>query len=124
MQITQNLVELLNARLKDLMFEVSLANAIELAEDMELAGVDDMKVSLLAKMEATFLKPLPDMEKMRQALEDVKNQLEVTIQLDYLANKFKTIGASEALIAEMMELKDRNLEELMRVVKVNKEEVE
>jgi ribosomal 50S subunit-associated protein YjgA (DUF615 family) len=100
MKITQSLVELLNARLKDLMFEVSLSNAIELAEDMALDGSEQMKQSLLNQMSVTFDKPIADVEEMRQALEEVKNQLEATVQLDYYAEKFRGIGATDSMIGE------------------------
>lgn len=124
MKITQDLVELLNARLKDLMFEVSLSNAIELAEDMELDGADTMKQSLLDKMSGTFNTPVADMEQMQFLLDRTKNQLEVTVQLDHRANQFESIGASKGLIGELMLLKEENLKQLLRVLRITEEEVE
>jgi hypothetical protein len=124
MKITQNLVELLNARLKDLMFEVSLSNAIELAEDMELDGADTMKQSLLDNMSGTFGTTVSDMEQMQFLLERTKNQLEVTVQLDHRANQFESIGASDTMIGEMMLLKEENLKQLLRVLRITEEEVE
>lgn len=124
MKITQNLVELLNARLKDLMFEVSLSNAIELAEDMRLDGSEQMKQALLDQMSGTFGKGLDSMDDIRQELDKVKSQLEATVQLDYMAEKFKGIGATDSMIGEMMVLKEENLKQLMRVLKVTEEEVE
>ena len=124
MKITQSLVELLNARLKDLMFEVSLSNAIELAEDMGLDGVNEMKQSLLDQMSTTFSKGIGNVDQMREELDKLKGQLEATVQLDYMAEKFRVIGATDSMIDEMMVLKEENLKQLMKVLKVTEEEVE
>ena len=124
MKITQSLVELLNARLKDLMFEVSLSNAIELAEDMGLDGVNEMKQSLLDQMSTTFSKGIGNVDQMREELDKLKGQLEATVQLDYMAEKFRVIGATDSMIDEMMVLKEENLKQLMKVLKVTEDEVE
>lgn len=124
MVITQNLVEVLNARLKDLAVEVSMFNAVELGEDMELEGINVVSESLASKLSSRFGNDMSDSEEFFQALEALKNQLRVTIQLDHLAADFKSIGASEVLLNEMKELKEVNLKSLMNVLQVEESEVE
>lgn len=123
MVITQNLVEVLNARLKDLAVEVSMFNAVELGEDMGLEGINVVSESLASKLSSRFGNDMSDSEEFFQALEALKNQLRVTIQLDHLATEFKSIGASEVLLNEMKELKEVNLKSLMNVLQVEESEV-
>lgn len=123
MQITQELVELMNAKLRDLALEVSMFNAIELAEDMELEGVDVLSQSLAGKLSAKFGKEMTDSEEFHRALESLKNKLRVTLQLDHLTNEFKSIGGSETLLKEMEELKVVNMVELLQVLEIDQSEV-
>ena len=124
MQITQELVELMNAKLQDLAVEVSMFNAVELAEDMELEGVGILSQSLVSKLSAKFGKELTDSEEFHQALESLKNQMRITVQLDRLMEDFKTIGGSETLLKKMEELKEVNMTELLQVLEIDQSEVE
>lgn len=124
MQITQELVELMNAKLQDLALEVSMFNAIELAEDMELEGVDELMESLTEKLSIKFGKEMSESEEFHQALESLKDQMRITVQLDRLMKDFKTIGGSESILKEMEELKAVNMVELLQVLEIDQSEVE
>ena len=124
MQITQSLVELLNARLKDLMYEVSMFNAIELGEDLALDGIYQVKQSLLDQMSAKFGRDLDTSEEVQQELERIKDQLRITVQIDYMSEEFKKIGATDKVTVNLEILKEKNLKELMKVLGVDESEVE
>lgn len=125
MEITQNLVELFNARFQDLVQETVLLNAVEFAEDIgEIDGTEVMNKSLFTYFSKRFNKKVSDSDDVKNALEEVRTKLEVTMQMDYLTKKFTSVGANSDLTDKMKELKEKNLKELMNVLRIDKSEVE
>jgi hypothetical protein len=125
MEINQNLVELVNARVKDLAVEVQMLNAFEFAEELELP-VKEANSVLLEKLTAKFEldEPLEDFEDANEALETFKTKIEESLQLDRIRSILLKNGLSFEAAKEIVSLRDDSLNHIIKVLEITKEELE
>lgn len=125
MQINQNLIELVNARVKDLAVEVQMLNAFEFAEELELP-VASANEALLTKLTTRFDLPsqLEDFEEANEALEEFKTKVEEALQLDRIRSILLRNGLSSEGAKEIVNIRDASLNHIVKVLEITKEELE
>lgn len=125
MEINQNLVELVNARVKDLAVEVQMLNAFEFAEELKLP-VATANEALLKKLTDRFELPdqLEDFEDANDALESFKTKIEESLQLDRIRSILIRNGLSHDAAKEIVNIRDNSLNHIVKVLDITKEELE
>jgi len=125
MEINQNLVELVNARVKDLAVEVQMLNAFEFAEELDLP-VKEANSALLEKLTTKFEldEPLEDFEEANEALETFKIKIEESLQLDRIRSILLKNGLSFDSAKEIVNIRDASLNHIVKVLEITKEELE
>lgn len=120
MKITDKVVGYVNARLKDLEFEVSQFNAIENLKEVGVSDMDAAERSLIVIMNHKFAKSFDDKEDVFEEYQNFKDTVSLTLQLDRLITEFKEQGASDSLTTSMEVFKIAKLDKVFKVLDLDK----
>lgn len=122
MKINQNVVNLINARLQDLKFEVVLVNSLEqLVDEKGYLSATSTLSEHLAMLSNKFGEELTSFDEVKDALSTFEKELDVLVQTDYLVDKFKNFTD---LSSNMNEVKNKLLPKAMAVLEINEDEIQ
>lgn len=127
MEINNELVELVNARLKDLEVEAMLVAQFEFAEEelgvKNAAGAKDDLLKNLSK-KVKHEGELKTSDDLKDAINEFKNKVSDTLQMDRIRMLLIRNGLGFEASKNIAEIKDANLEEILTTLGINKEELE